>query len=119
MNFTFILDENIDFALIDFFENKGFNVEHIKKIGKTGIKNGEIYRYAEENQMWIITRDKHFQNYDRFITYDLKGVVYLKLSNTKKENLINALDKLFSEYEDFYTKKQLVIIEDESIEFIE
>jgi len=30
-----LLDENIPFDFIDFFENAGYNVEHLKKIGKT------------------------------------------------------------------------------------
>ena len=56
MNTTFLLDENIAFKLIQLIENFGFLVEHIKKIGKTGIENGEIYKYAEVKNMWIVTK---------------------------------------------------------------
>ena len=40
-----LLDENIPYAFIDFLEKKGHTVEHIKKIGKSGIKNGDVYKY--------------------------------------------------------------------------
>ena len=119
MNFSFLLDENMDYAVIDYLESKGFTVEHIKKIDKTGIKNGKVYQYAEEKQMWIITRDKDYQNLYRSSKSKETGIVYLKIKNTKRKFIINALDRLFSENVDFYTKKQLIIIDDERIEFIE
>jgi len=31
------LDENIPYALIEYFEKKGFSIEHLKKMGKEGI----------------------------------------------------------------------------------
>ena len=55
MSISFLLDENIPFALIEFLERKGYHVIHLKKIGKSGIKNGEVYEIAEENKMWIVT----------------------------------------------------------------
>lgn len=57
MKTFFLLDENITFELIQLLESFGFLVEHIKKIGKTGIENGEIYKYAEVKNMWIVTRE--------------------------------------------------------------
>ena len=57
MTVKFLLDENTPYALIDLLESRGFTVMHLKKIGKGGIKNGEVYEFAERNKMWIITRD--------------------------------------------------------------
>jgi predicted nuclease of predicted toxin-antitoxin system len=37
-----LLDENLPFALITFLEERGHAVFHIKKLGKSGIKNGEV-----------------------------------------------------------------------------
>lgn len=119
MSISFLLDENIPFVIINYLETKGFSVEHIKKIGKIGIKNGEAYRYAEKKHSWIITRDKHFENLYRLSNSKETGIVYLTIKDTKRKYIINALDRLFNEYQDFYTKKQLIIIDDESIEFIE
>ena len=70
MRIKFLLDENIPYALIDLLEKKNFTVEHLKKIGKQGIKNGEVYKIAENKKMWIITRDADFQSLHRFHTYN-------------------------------------------------
>jgi len=58
MSTKFMLDENIPYALIDLLERRGFSVQHLKKIGKQGIKNGEVYEIAERENMWIVTRDQ-------------------------------------------------------------
>ena len=65
MKTFFLLDENITFELIQLIESFGFFVEHIKKIGKTGIENGKIYKYAEVKNMWIVTRDTDFQDKEK------------------------------------------------------
>jgi len=57
MMIEFLLDENLPFALIDFLEKKGFRVNHLKKMGKSGIKNGAVYKIAEQSKSWIIVKD--------------------------------------------------------------
>ncbi|GJQ22921.1 MAG: DUF5615 family PIN-like protein [Planctomycetia bacterium] len=42
MSIKFLLDENIPYALIDLLESRGFTVMHLKRIGKGGIRNGEV-----------------------------------------------------------------------------
>ena len=75
MNIKFLLDENIPYALIDLLEDKGFSARHLKKMGKQGIKNGEVYKLAEENKMRIVTRDADFQNFKRFSSHSIAGII--------------------------------------------
>ncbi len=82
MNIEFLLDENLPFALIDFLEQTGYSVNHLKKMGKSGIKNGEIYKIAQQSKSWIITRDADFENYYRFKNYTVEGIILIKLSVT-------------------------------------
>jgi len=83
MNIKFLLDGNMPFALIDQLEKRGYSVEHLKKIGKGGIKNGAVYKLAEENKMWIVTRDADFQNYYKLISYNIGGIILIKLTIIK------------------------------------
>jgi len=115
MNIKFLLDENIPYALIDLLERKGFLVEHLKKKGMGGIKNGEVYQLAEKNKMWIITRDADFQNYYKFISHDIGGVILIKLTITKTSYLLKTLDGFLDKYKDKLTEKHLIIVEDEVI----
>jgi len=50
MSIEFLLDENLPFALVSFLEKRGYQVDHLKKMGKSGIKNGEVYKIAEQNR---------------------------------------------------------------------
>ncbi|MCF6148266.1 MAG: DUF5615 family PIN-like protein [Candidatus Kuenenia sp.] len=70
MSIQFLLDENMPYALIDFLESRGFTATHLKRIGKGGIRNGEVYEFAEKNKMWIITRHADFQNIKKFNNYN-------------------------------------------------
>lgn len=115
MSIKFLLDENIPYALIDFLEKKGFSVDHLKKIGKGGIKNGEVYKRAEENKLWIITRDADFQNYYKFISHDIGGIILIKLMITKTSYLLEKIKTFFDKYEDKLSSKHLIIVEDETI----
>ena len=110
-----LLDENIPFDFIGFFENAGYNVEHLKKIGKTGIKNGEVYKYAENDKRWIVTRDADFQSYFKFMKYDIGGVILIKTSLTNKAHLIIVMTQFLNDHGEKLTSKKLITIEDDRI----
>src|SRR3989337_2344748 len=109
MNIKFLLDENIPYVLIKLLEKKGFSVVHLKKIGRGGIKNGEVYKLAEESKSWIITRDADFQNYYKFISYDVGGIILIKLMVTKTSYLLEKIEAFFDKYEDKLSGKHLII----------
>jgi len=113
------LDENLPFALIEFFVERKINVEHIKKIGKTGIKNGDVYQYAEANKMWIVTRDADFQNYSKFQQYHISGIILFKTSLSNKPYLLKILKNFWNKYSEKLTKKLLIIISDNKVIFTE
>ncbi|HLG30743.1 MAG TPA: DUF5615 family PIN-like protein [Candidatus Brocadiales bacterium] len=113
MSIKFLLDENIPYALIDFLENRGFQVQHLKKMGMTGIKNGEVYKLAEAGRIWIITRDADFQNYYKFIIHEIGGIILIKLTKTKTSHLLVAMKSFLDKHEDKLLKKRLIIMEDE------
>lgn len=115
MIIKFLLDENIPYALVEFLENRGYTASHLKKIGKSGIKNGEVYKIAEDNNMWIITRDADFQNYYKFMSYNVAGIIVIKLTNTRTHFLLKAIDNFLEEYSDKLSKKHLIIIEDDQM----
>ena len=100
MNIKFLLDENIPYVLIKLLEKKGFSVAHVKKIGRGGIKNGEVYKLAEES---------------KFISYDVGGIILIKLMVTKTSYLLEKIEAFFDKYEDKLSGKHLIIVEDEII----
>ncbi len=115
MSIKFLLDENIPYALIDLLEKRGFLVDHLKKIGKSGIKNGEVYKFAEEGKMWIITRDADFQNYYKFTSHNIGGIILIKLTITKTNYLLKTMEGFLEKYKDKLSDKHLIIVENEVI----
>ncbi len=115
MSANFLLDENIPYALIDLLERKGFSVGHLKKMGKIGIKNGEVYELAEKTQAWILTRDTDFQNIRRFMSHNISGIILLKLTRTNTDYLLDTMRKLLDKHRNRLSEKHLIIVEDEEV----
>ena len=115
MSTKFLLDENIPYALISLLENRGFTAIHLKKIDKQGIKNGEVYKIAEKEKIWIVTRDADFQNFRRFVAHNIGGIILFKLSVTKTGYLLDAMNGLLDKYQDKLSEKHLIIVEDHEI----
>ncbi|MEN8220502.1 MAG: DUF5615 family PIN-like protein [Pseudomonadota bacterium] len=114
MNIKFLLDENMPFALVEFLRNKGYEAEHLKKLGKGGIRNGEVYKVAEEKAAWILTIDSDFKSYHKFVTHPVKGIIVLTLSDTRTQNLLNVVGQfLETQYEKLSSKRLIIIDEGE------
>lgn len=111
----FLLDENLPFALMDFLVKKGFSCEHIKKLGQSGIRNGVVYKLAEENKWWLLSRDADFQNMDKFTRYDVAGIIVIKLLKTRTAYLLEKMEQLFERAGDKFSEKHLILLEDDEI----
>ena len=114
-----LLDENIPFEFILFFEKAGCITEHLKKIGKTGIRNGEVYTYAEEKKSWIVTRDADFQSLYKFEKYKIGGVILFKTTQSKTQFLLKTVKRFWELHSTKLTKKLLIVIEDDEVKFME
>jgi predicted nuclease of predicted toxin-antitoxin system len=119
MSMKFLLDGNIPYALIDLLQGRGFDVQHLKKMGKQGINNGEVYEIAENENSWIITRDADFQNLRKFHSYNIAGIILFKLMRSKTEHLLNAMVRLLDKQKDKFARKNLIIVEDYEIKIYE
>jgi predicted nuclease of predicted toxin-antitoxin system len=119
MSIKFLLDENIPYALIDLLQERGFDVKHLKKMGKQGIKNGEVYEIAEKETSWIVTRDADFQNLRKFYSFNVAGIVLFKLTRSKTEHLLNAMIRLLDKQQDKFAGKNLIIVEDYEVKIYE
>jgi predicted nuclease of predicted toxin-antitoxin system len=113
-----LLDENMPFDLIQLFEQFGFSVYHIKKLGKTGIKNGEVYELSLQLNAWIITRDTDFENLLKFQQYNPKGIVVLKTQITITAYALNIFRSLLEQSIIAFSQQQLIVIDEKGITII-
>lgn len=115
MSIKFLLDENIPYALVDLLQQRGFDAQHLKKMGKQGIKNGEVYEIAENEKSWIVTRDADFQNLRKFYSYNVAGIILFKLTRSGTEHLLKAMVRLLEKQKDKFAERNLIIVEDHEV----
>ncbi len=113
---AFLLDENIPYSHIAFLEKRGYTTHHVRKLGKAGIRNGEVYALAVSLSAWIVTRDKDFRNLVKFLSYDVPGIIVIE-SETEltRAQIVQVFDRFLPKFEDLKTEKRLILIEDDEI----
>jgi len=115
MKVKFLLDENMPFALTEFLRKKGYEAKHLKKIEKGGIKNGEVYKVAEEDDSWIVTRDSDFKNYRKFTEHNIRGIIHFAVNDTRTPNILELMNRFLEKHSEKLSSKNLIIIEDEEV----
>jgi predicted nuclease of predicted toxin-antitoxin system len=103
------------FALLELLITSGYETYHLKKMEKGGIKNGEVYKVAEESSAWIITRDSDFKNYQKFMEHNIKGIIVFSVNDTRTQNILNLMKRLLEVHSEKLLSKNLIIIEDSEV----
>jgi predicted nuclease of predicted toxin-antitoxin system len=112
---VFLLDENMPFDLIDAIAKKGHTTHHVKKLGKTGIVNGEVYRLAIELDAWLITRDKDFRSLEKFARHDIAGIILLMSDHDLLvKEVLEIITGFLDRHENILTSKKLIEMEGDS-----
>ncbi len=119
MNVRFLLDENMPFSLLDFLRSRGYEAEHLKKLEKVGIKNGEVYKLAEQHELWILTRDSDFRNYHKFVSHNVGGVIVFASGDSTTRNLLEVMSRFLKTCCEKLESKHLIIIDDNTIKIYE
>lgn len=113
-----LLDENLPFAFVSFFEQCGYTVFHIKKLGKSGIRNGEVYKLAEELNCWLITRDADFRSLEKFLRSNVLGIILLKQEDHRTPILLQTMKQLLEKESTLFSSSQLVIVEEGEVRIL-
>ena len=113
---AFLLDENIPYSLIAYLEKRGYTVHHVRKLGKAGIRNGEVYTLAVSLSAWIVTRDKDFRSLVKFLSYDVPGIIVIE-SETEltRSQIVQVFDRFLEKFKDLQSEKRLIVIEDDEV----
>ena len=108
---SFLLDENIPYSLIDFLERREYKVYHIRKLGKSGIRNGEVYQLAVDLSAWIVTRDKDFRSHSKFLRYKVPGIIILESEEElTRVEVVREFDQFLKTHADKLNEKQLIVL---------
>lgn len=113
----FLIDENTTASIGILFEEKGFEVEHVRAIKELRGQSDEvIFNYAAKKEADIVTRDLGFTKPGRFDLSRLAGMVVLRFPNEISVKTVNQeVERLIAgmEEKDFY--KKIIVVEPGSI----
>jgi predicted nuclease of predicted toxin-antitoxin system len=59
----FLLDQNLSPKTTLFLESLGLEAYDLRKVGLTGVSDEEVYIYANENNLGIVTYNTGFRGY--------------------------------------------------------
>ena len=104
----FLANVNVEKPLIDFLEEKGFDVKWVTNLDKR-MPDDRVCEIANSEQRIIITNDKDFGEivfYQKKITY---GIILLRVKGQNSSEKISLLDKLLENYLDKITNHLVVL----------
>jgi len=89
----FLIDTQLPAALARWLQESGHVAEHVLDVGLAQAKDSPIWRYAEEHQAIIVTKDEDFAE------WVLRGrpgpsVVWLRVGNTSRRALLAWFEPL-------------------------
>jgi predicted nuclease of predicted toxin-antitoxin system len=107
----FLLDANLSWRIKDVLKHHYNDCLHVDNIGlQVPATDKQIWKYAEENALIIITNDEDFVD-----LINLKGfppkVVLLRVGNQNRLFIANLLIQNKSEIEALYSSKEIGLLE--------
>ena len=94
----FLVDNQLPIALTRFLAQRGIEGQHVLDLGLAQAADADIWRYATEQKMVVITKDEDF--------FHLAGqpgatvqVVWVRLGNCRRPVLLSAIESVWSRIE--------------------
>lgn len=90
----FIVDAQLPPALARWLESRGHETLHVADIGLLDAPDSAIWQYAREGGLVILTKDEDFAIWRNTADKPLPRVVWLRVGNTRKQDLLRWFDSL-------------------------
>jgi predicted nuclease of predicted toxin-antitoxin system len=92
--FSFIADENIDPAVINFLRNKGIAINSLFELDLVGSSDTDVLKYAQKTKQVILTQDSDFGSLIHTMDLDFYAVVFLRPGHFSSSVHSETLDSL-------------------------
>jgi predicted nuclease of predicted toxin-antitoxin system len=90
----FICDVHISFKVVKFLVSKGYSAIHVNDLpDKWYTKDDDISKYADANNLILITKDADFRN-SYFIKKTPKKLIKVNLGNISNTTLVDILSEI-------------------------
>lgn len=106
---TLLVDNQLPLALARYLAANGWECAHVQDEGLEAAEDRTIWQYAKERSLTIITKDEDFQvlaNQQRSIP---PQVVWVRLGNCRKAELLEAFSKILPALRDLLAAGDAVV----------
>lgn len=86
----FLVDENVDFPIVQFLRNEGFDVASVAE-DCPSIDDVSILKKAYEEKRIVVTNDKDFGNLVFELNLKARGIILFRLEDQSSRAKISAL----------------------------
>jgi predicted nuclease of predicted toxin-antitoxin system len=108
----FLIDEDMPRSTTKLLKDKGFDVLDVRDCGLRGKSDEEIFRFAQEEKIVILTGDMGFGNLLRFPVGSHSGIVIAHFPNEISTSELNRqLDLDFDNLDESDFRGNLIILE--------
>ena len=107
----FLLDENIPPAIGDFLRKKGFDVEDVWGLGKSGATDEDLIAIASEKERILVSFDKHFADIISYPPGNHHGIIRIRIHPPLIAHILEAFEKLLIGFDLKAVKGSLVVLE--------
>lgn len=107
----FLADESVDFRIITYLRNEGFDVAAIVEMNP-GISDEEVLNLANELEAVLLTEDKDFGELTYRLQKPNQGIVLIRLSGVAVDKKLQIIDQVIENYIDDLRGKFTVITKD-------
>jgi predicted nuclease of predicted toxin-antitoxin system len=89
----FLIDNQLPASLADLLVSHGHHAIHVLEVGLAVANDRDIWRYAAENSLVIISKDEDFSRRNVKLAL-VPQVVWVRLGNCRKRDLFAAFEAL-------------------------
>lgn len=89
----FLVDNQLPKILAEWLSQQGHAAEHVLDVGLGQAKDLQIWRYAQQNNAVVVTKDEDFAQWVRRARPG-PTVVWLRLGNSSRRTLLSWLEPL-------------------------
>jgi predicted nuclease of predicted toxin-antitoxin system len=92
--FSFLADENIDPAAINFLQDKSIAISSLLELDLIGSADSDILEYAQKKKLVILTQDSDFGSLIHTMNLDFYAIVFLRPGHFSPSVHIETLESL-------------------------
>ena len=106
----FLTDANIFPPIASYLRKAEHDVKTAQEAGLSNSSDDKIADLATREERTIITFDKHFGNIITYPPQDLFGIILIRIHPPLLNEIFNAIDNLFKNYQGDTFKGRLIVL---------